>query len=183
MKILFNTSVTGRREYEENYKAIDNALESLGHEVISAVFLATKEEMAKETENEAMRYYTNLKKWMKESDVMVYEASYPSLGIGHEITWGMQMGKPVIVLYVKGKKPFILDAIENDKLQVLEYELSDLTRLLKDAIGYAEDQQDTRFNFFISPKQQRYLDWIARKKKIPRAVFLRRLIEEEMEKV
>jgi hypothetical protein len=41
---------------------------------------------------------------------------------------------------------------------------------------------DTRFNFFISPKIGNFLDWIAKKKKLPRAVYLRKLIEDDMDK-
>jgi 2'-deoxynucleoside 5'-phosphate N-hydrolase len=180
MKILFNTSVTGRDEYEENYKAIDLELNKLGHEVISPVFIAWKEDVQAETESEAETYYRNLQKWMRDAEVFVFEVSYPSLGVGHEITWALQLGKPVIVLHVKGKNPVILEVIPNDKLQVVEYDRPNLVRLLKDAIGYAADQQDTRFNFFISPKHQNYLNWISKHRKIPRAVFLRDLIDGDM---
>lgn len=182
MKIFFNTSVTGRNEYEENYKIIDRILQSTGHKVISAVFVATKDQVVKETEQDAVTYYNKLTKWIKESDVLVFEVSYPSLGVGHEITWGLQLNKPTIVLYVKGKKPYILDAIQDEKLQVYEYSLDDIEHTLKDAIDYSTGLQDTRFNFFISPKISTYLDWISKEKRVPRAVYLRRLIEEDMKK-
>jgi 2'-deoxynucleoside 5'-phosphate N-hydrolase len=180
MKILFNTSVTGRDEYEENYKAIDLELNKLGHEVISPVFIAKKEDVKRETESEAELYYRNLQGWMREADLFVFEVSYPSLGVGHEITWALNLGKPVIVLHVRGKNPVILEVIPNDKLQVVEYDRGNLSRLLKSAIEYAADQQDTRFNFFISSKHQNYLDWVSKHKKIPRAVFLRNLIDNDM---
>jgi len=47
-------------------------------------------------------------------------------------------------------------------------------------LHYANKQQDSRFNFFINPKLLAYLDWIARSKRLPRAVFLRKLIEDRM---
>lgn len=180
MKIFFNTSVSGRKEYEANYKAIDNELRATGNEVISAVFVATKDDVSRETEKDAVSYYKKLTKWIKSADILVFEVSYPSLGVGHEITWGLQLNKPTIVLYVKGKKPFILDALNDEKLQVLEYTINELEKLIPSAIDYAADKQDTRFNFFISPNHQNYLDWISKKKRLPRAVYLRRLIEEDM---
>jgi hypothetical protein len=180
MKIFFNTSVSGRKEYEENYKAIDRILNRISNNVVSAVFIATKEDVAKETEKEAASYYDKLRKWMRDSDILVFEVSYPSLGVGYEITWGLQLGKPIIILYVRGKKPHVLDAIPDDKIQVYEYDLSDLEKILKSAVDYASEQMDTRFNFFISPKIANYLDWVARKKRTPRAVYLRRLIEKDM---
>jgi hypothetical protein len=45
---------------------------------------------------------------------------------------------------------------------------------------YLSDTQDVRFNFFISPQIGNYLDWVSKNKRIPRAVYLRRLIEEDM---
>ena len=182
MKIFFNTSVSGRKEYEPNYKAIDLALRKTGHTVTSGVFVATKDQVDHESEKQANIYYHKLTKWIKQSDVLVFEVSYPSLGVGHEITWGLQLNKPVIVFYVKGKKPFILDAIPDEKLQVIEYEINELPQLVKNAVEYALEQQDTRFNFFISPMHQNYLDWVSKEKRVPRAVYLRRLIEEDMKK-
>jgi len=56
----------------------------------------------------------------------------------------------------------------------------DLEEILKMACGEAKEQMDTRFNFFISPLHQTYLDWIAKHRKIPRSVYLRDLIERDM---
>ena len=61
-----------------------------------------------------------------------------------------------------------------------EYNGLDLREVIKRSLEYLSEQMDTRFNFFISPKIGSYLDWIAKKKKTPRAVYLRKLIEKEM---
>ena len=53
MNILFNTSVTGRDEYEKNYREIDRVLNELGHEVISPVFIAWKEDVENPVERDA----------------------------------------------------------------------------------------------------------------------------------
>ena len=52
--------------------------------------------------------------------------------------------------------------------------------MVASALDYVSSAQDVRFNFFISPTIGLYLDWISKNKRIPRAVYLRKLIEEEM---
>lgn len=180
MKILFSASVSGRDKFENNYKQIENTLTSLGHELTTTVFLATKDELQVEDKKESDRYFKNLIAWIKDADIVVMETSYPSVGVGYEIATALHLGKPVIALHVKNSFQHFLRQIIDDKLQVIEYTDNNLDKELKTAVGYASDQQDTRFNFFISPKHQNYLDWISKSRKIPRAVFLRGLIEKAM---
>lgn len=54
--------------------------------------------------------------------------------------------------------------------------------LLKEAMSKAENKVDVRFNFFVTPRILLYLDWLAKNKKLPRSVYLRNLIESDMEK-
>jgi hypothetical protein len=94
----------------------------------------------------------------------------------------LELSKPVIALYHSNNSPFFATGIENDKLQVIEYNDENLERVLADALDYAKDQADIRFNFFISPKISNFLDWMSKEKRIPRSVYLRRLIENDMAK-
>lgn len=181
MKIFFNASLTGKKLYQSNYLAIINQLEKLGHTIISApVKTAELTKVTQASQQQAEKYYEDLMKSIAAADINVFEVSYPSTGIGHEIAVSLHKGKPVIALYVKGKNPYIFDSVIDEKLQVLEYRISELDTLLKDAVEYATDQQDVRFNFFVSPEIQRYLDWVAKFKRTPRAVYLRELLEKDM---
>ena len=63
----------------------------------------------------------------------------------------------------------------------MQYNFNNVEEELRLALDYASESQDTRFNFFISPNHQNYLNWIAKNRKIPRSVFLRRLINAHME--
>jgi hypothetical protein len=57
-----------------------------------------------------------------------------------------------------------------------------LEEKLKGALERAKEQSDIRFNFFVTPQILSYLSWLSGRKRIPRAVFLRTLIEREMKK-
>ena len=54
------------------------------------------------------------------------------------------------------------------------------TEIIFQAIEKAREKVDVRFNFYISPEIGRYLDWISQRKKLPRSVFLRGLVERHM---
>ena len=181
MKIFFNASLTGKKIYKSNYLAIIYQLEKLGHTIISSpVKTGEITKVIQASQQQAERYYEDLMKSIAAADINVFEVSYPSTGIGHEIAVSLHRGKPAIALYVKGKNPYIFDSVIDEKLQVIEYHVQDLDKILVDAINYALDQQDVRFNFFVSPNIQQYLDWIAKYKRTPRAVYLRDLLEKDM---
>jgi len=168
----------GKDEYARNYKRIFEAVSKLGHENVTDFLLDVEVEEF---------YISNIKKFynhtvvdLKKADICVFEVSMHSLAIGHLISMAVEYGKPILALHVKGKDPFFLKGIDNDKIQICEYDLADLKEILTVAIDYASELMDTRFNFFISPKIANYLDWVARKKRTPRAVYLRQLIEKDM---
>lgn len=182
MKIYFSAAVIFNTERGKFYERIVKSLESSGHKVIS--YGVTGKSISKingQTEDELVDHYKKVVKWITESDLVVVEASFPStLHIGHEIGLALDKGKPVVILYEKGAKPFFLSGNESDKLLLTEYTDSNLEKVVEDVIDYAAEQADTRFNFFVSPSIVNYLDWVSKSKRLPRAVYLRKLIEEDM---
>ena len=183
MKLFFNASLTGKREYEASCQAIAEYIQKAGHSVLAPILSKrTIEDVSSESVNEASTYYRRLRKWIYQSDICVFEVSYPSTGIGHEISLALNFGKPVIALHVKKRDPFVLEAMHSENLQVLEYEISEVGRILDNAIRAASERMETRFNFFVPRRLVVYLDWISKNKRIPRAVYLRQLIRREMQR-
>jgi len=182
MKIFYNASLTGKSEYLEYYELINAAIEKSGHEILAApVMKKTVEAVIKESTKEAGDYAQKLQKWIKQADVCIFEVSYPSTSIGYEVALALTNAKPVVALHVHDAPVnSVLESIKDDKLQLIDYRVHEIEGLVADAIEYAGEQMDTRFNFFISPEIGNYLDWVAKERKLPRAVFLRQLIEEDM---
>lgn len=183
MKIYFSASLLYKKERQKIYEEITRVIENTGNTIIGFdVLSTTAEEVIERSDDTRIESYKKFLKWISTCDQMVVEASFPStLHIGHEISIALEKGKPVIALYQKGSKPFFLSGIQTDKLTMIEYVTTDdlsknLTKTLKDNL----DVVDTRFNFYISPEIGRYLDWISQHKKLPRAVFLRSLLEKSM---
>lgn len=183
MKLFFNASLRGKKEYGENYVKIVEALKKTEHKLLASPAVDRDHlKLLKVTDTEeASDYYKQLLAWIKKADVCVFEVSYPSTSIGHEVALALQYSKPVVALHVKGAHHnMVLETIKDDKFQLIDYSSDNIGKTVSRAIDYATDQMDTRFNFFISPEIGNYMDWIAKVKKVPRAVFLRQLIESDM---
>lgn len=181
MKVSFVASHSQAEELGEFYKRILKVLEDRGYNVYSGTLFTKKEDYTEDQKKREEWYKESIAK-IRETDVVVVETSYPSTAnVGHELTYALDLGKPVIALYKSGRDPFFLRGRVDDKLTILPYTTYDLEQVLSNAFDYALSTQDVRFNFFISPQIGRYLDWVAQKKRVPRAVFLRKLIEQEMQ--
>lgn len=184
MKIYFSAAIYAKDKYGKYYEQIVKTLEGLGHTVQhEQISKSTMESIKDNSPEERDQYYKKVLRWMNQADIVVIEASFPSsLNIGHEITLSLDKGKPVVVLYKKGFDSIFLNGLHSDKLFLVEYTDENIVETVKDSIDYAKDQSDTRFNFFLPPSLMSYMDWIAEKRKVPRSVYLRELIERDREK-
>lgn len=182
MKIYFTASILSKAEYGKDYQTIVDSLRKLGHSVVSEHILTkTSDQVLSQSEEAQHRYYRAMLAKINDCDLMVAEVSFPStVHIGHELTLALEKGKPVLALHQKGKRPVLFWGIDSEKFYLAEYSLDNLEDILEDSIEYLSDQQDVRFNFFISPKIQQYLDWVAKYRRTPRAVYLRELLEKDM---
>lgn len=183
MKVTFVASHSQISELGDFYTRINKVLVDRGYTVYSGTLFDKKHNTAVFVDDQKKReeWYKESISKIREADVVVVETSYPSTAnVGHELTYALDLGKPVIALYKSGRDPFFLRGRVDDKLTILPYTTYDLEQVLINAFDYALAIQDVRFNFFISPQIGRYLDWVAQKKRVPRAVFLRKLIENEM---
>ena len=181
MRVVFIASHSQRKELGSYYRVINDALEAHGHKVFSGtLFLNDKDEHVTSSE-EREKWYKEVIRNVKEADITVVEISYPSTAnVGHILTYALDTGKPVIALYKEGRDPLFLRGRVDDRLTLLSYTDSDIKSVISSALDYVSSSQDVRFNFFISPAIGTYLDWISKNKRLPRAVYLRRLIEEDM---
>lgn len=181
MKVYFTSSARATKTLKSNYQQIDSIISELGHVHLDnykdtndakKVYLGSHEEN--------LRLYKRAMECMRIADVIVLEVSTHSLTMGYLLQQGINLGKPVVALYITGNKPAFAAGIDNEKLQLIEYTEENLKDELIIALQNAQESSDVRFNFFISPAIGRYLDWISKVKKIPRSVYLRALIEKEI---
>jgi hypothetical protein len=184
MLIYFVASSTQGQLYQQHYQQILQVLEKMGHKILSRYVNDESEKpRATLTPDERKKYYKQFLQWLNKCDLVVAEVSYPStINIGYEISTALEKSKPVLALYTSGKASPFLDGISSDKFVYEEYTLENLKQTIEHGLKFAEQQSDARFNFFISPKHISFLDFVSRKRKIPKSVYLRELIERDKRK-
>lgn len=103
MNIYFACSITGGREFEAVYQALVAALVWEGHQVPTA-HLAEAGAGEREAALGPREVYARDVGWIRESDALIAEVSVPSHGVGYEIGFALNAGKPVLALYREGRK-------------------------------------------------------------------------------
>lgn len=177
MKVYFTASLTGRDQYKEEYLGIVETLRKLGTEVLELVSSAPSQIDAGPDKEKICR---KMESYLKAADLVVAEISYPSIDVGYEISSALKMDKRVLALRLKKTRSNILEGHPDEKFKMVEYDKATVEEILEQWLKSANEQLDVRFNFFIPPSIVNYLDWVARKKRLPRSVFLRNIIEKEM---
>jgi nucleoside 2-deoxyribosyltransferase len=102
LKIYFACSITGGRDFEPVYGEIIAALLSDGHEVPTA-HLADSRVNLFEGQVPAGEVYERDTTWICECEVLVAEISTPSHGVGYEVAYALNLGKPVLCVFQVGE--------------------------------------------------------------------------------
>ena len=103
MNIYFACSITGGRELEAVYQQMVAALEADGH-IIPTSHLAQAEAMHGERALSPQAVYERDVNWIRTCDALIAEVSVPSHGVGYEIGFALNIGKPVLCLYSEERR-------------------------------------------------------------------------------
>lgn len=121
MNLYFSCSITGGRSDEAVYRQIVSALLAAGHQVPTA-HLASPEVQALEGDIDPQRIFERDIAWIDGCQAMVAEISTPSHGVGYEIAYALQQGKPVVCLFQQGRRVSkMLTGNTHPALRVLSY--------------------------------------------------------------
>lgn len=181
MQVYFTASVVGKKYHLENYLKIIGILKEKQFEVISDhIINSTESQIRLETPEDRYAFQKQLDNWINSCDFVVAETTFPSISVGYEISLALSRGKPVLILYSQGSPPSLLAHYQDEKLVCEKYTSATLENTIKDFVAYVEGASDTRFTFFITTAIASYLEKVSRKEKIPKSVYLRKLIEKDM---
>jgi len=181
MIVYFTASVVGKKQYLTNYIKIIDLLKAKNYQVIADhIIKVTEIDIRFEKREDRLRFHAQLEKWIGSCNFMIVEASFPSISVGYEISLALRLNKPVLILYGDGDPPSLFAHHKEENLLCEKYTFATLKDILDDFINYVHAGSDSRFTFFITPKIANYLDEVARKQKIPKSVYLRKLIEQDM---
>jgi nucleoside 2-deoxyribosyltransferase len=183
MNVYFTASIVGKKHHIDKYQRILSILRSKGLKIQSDHIINTSESQIRmETRNERLKFQNQLEKMINAADCVIAETSFPSISVGYEISLALHRGKPVLILYSEGEAPSLLAQHKDEKLICEKYNSDNVKGIIEDFMSYVEGSNDMRFTFFITSTIASYLEKISRTQKIPKSVYLRKLIEEDMQK-
>ena len=101
MDLYFSCSLTGGRGDQPVYAALVAHLQDLGHRVLTAHLAA---EAASEEDGgvPAAAVFDRDTAWLRDCDAVIAEVSTPSHGVGFEVAYALERGKPVLCLAREG---------------------------------------------------------------------------------
>lgn len=187
MKVYFTASLRGMQFYEQYYNKIYSEIEKLGYihldkEIFTLNRIRYYNELETIGRDAHVDLYRRKMKALQLADICVFEVSLHSLSIGFQIEKALNYLKPTIVLYLEDNKPYFLDGIDNDKLILSSYNNKNMNKVLKDCFEIAQKKKEQRFNFFLSPELLIHLDEASKKKGLTKSMYVRNLIEKDMDK-
>lgn len=101
MRVYFSGAISGGRDDLPVYQHIVERLLQAGHEIPSA-HVADPAVLSRESGVSPREVYLRDVGWIEECDAMVAEVSTPSLGVGYEVAYALNIGRPVLCLHKSG---------------------------------------------------------------------------------
>lgn len=187
VKILFTASHRGKKHFSSFYKKIYDLIEQKGIKNISDTIISMDsdsyyERLEKVGSAAYTEEYNRMIENIKKADVVIFECSLPSLGIGFMIDKSLELNKPVVGLHLKDHMPTFLAGISSDKFHLAEYTDENISDVLDKIIEKAKSSMDKRFNFFISPSLLNYLEKASKEQGLTKSTFIRNLLLEHMKR-
>jgi len=97
MNIYFAASISGGRAFLSTYTKIVEYLKKSGH-TIPSEHIIDPNVLNLENQFTDQQIYERDVEWIENADCLIAEVSNPSLGVGYEIGYALNLGKPVLCL-------------------------------------------------------------------------------------
>lgn len=179
-------AIFGYKSQDEKANEINNiikVLEKYNVRVDSDYFKTD----VKTDRNDPEGVYKRITQSLHKADVIIFEATVYSLGIGMILGRAVEMKKPILILHNTDSEYKVsmlaLSHSEREKRIILkQYNHSSLESQVSDFISEASGMLDQKFLFSFSPDIAKYLQWSSEKYNIPMVEILRELLNERMSK-
>lgn len=182
MKVYFTASISVKDRLIDRYKVIIETLKKRGHKVeYEHILNATEQSVRAMSPKDRVNFLSKVENWIKTSNFVIAETSHPSVSVGFEVALALRYAKPVLVLYSEGDAPSLLLHHTYDRLHAEKYSNANVGGIIEDFVHYIQGKHDTRFTFFLPEELNAYLEDSSRKLKLTKSMYLRRLIEKDLQ--
>lgn len=183
MIAYFTASIVGKKPLLPHYHSILSILEKRGvHTIADHILNMEESDIHLQTKEKRLHFHQQLEEWINSCDFMIAETSFPSISVGYEISMALDRNKPILLLYNEGEPPSLFAYHESQKIICEKYTSSTLESIIADFLNYVRGEEDARFTFYLTSTQAKHLEKQGKKKQIPKSVYLRHLINEDIKK-
>lgn len=169
-------------DWNKTYEEIRKILQSNQIEVDFSYFKRTTDEDAADLEGT----YKSNQELIRKNDFIIAETTDYSGGIGYLIADALNNKTPVLALFntEKGRKPsnIIKSSAVSKRLEFKKYNSNNLDKIIKEYILRGKTMYDTKFLVNLPAKLDRFLEFYAYKRGIPKSHIVREAIVDLMEK-
>lgn len=132
-KIYFAGSIRGGRQDAELYKRIIQHIQKR-HIVLTEHVGDLSLSKTDSLKDRDVAIYEQDTAWLRESDLVIAECTTPSLGVGYELAYAENLGKPVHILYDKSRTNLSAMLTGNKHFRIYPYTTEDEVFALTDSI-------------------------------------------------
>lgn len=183
MKVGLLTSYRAQKVYDKQYVAIINYLQKKGHQVVHSME-TTIDQLLPLSYAEREKIFNTFYKKLEECDIVIVECSMQSTQVGYGFAQLHAKGRTLVQMTLRGVLQSFTPKGElysnMDNIMAVEYDESDLAEVIDDALDYMSGRLDKRFTIIFPANLMSELEEVAHKHKIPKAVYIRQLIEKSL---
>lgn len=130
--VYFACSIRGGGDMSQ-YQRIADAVKSAGSTLLSEVFVNDALQYGGSPLPEAEIYARDIA-WIKQADAIIAEVTNPSLGVGYELAYAEQLGKPILCLFAASSDKKLSAMVRgNPYVSIIDYDkTTDLTRSIQE---------------------------------------------------
>lgn len=180
MKIGFLAPIQGSNQYGDVYLSIVSFLEKKGHDVVHPLGV-TEDTIQVWNSSKRDAFFKDYYQRASKSDLILAECSFPCITTGFEIAGAIQQGKDIVILKAKDADLSLknFDPMYSKKnIYIYEYQKYNLLETLQEAIDFNPCQKYKKYNILFTPNMVAKLNQIAKKKNLPKSVYIRQLLEK-----
>ena len=181
MKIFFTASFYGKKDYQKQYDLVLKAIQKYEKDIISPelgnyIKVINDKEKLKLKDLRAI-HYKAIRRDISLADGIIIEISNQDFQLGHEATLAIQNKKPVLCLSIHED---MSEKIKDPLFKGAKYNSSNLDSIIEKFLKESQKSiLNQRFNLFISPAQEEYLNKVSNEKKMTKSAYIRALIDQD----
>jgi hypothetical protein len=119
---------------------------------------------------------------IKKSDLVIAEITYPSIGVGQQITLATNWHIPVLCLYDENisdpqkQSQFTFNMDKDNNIKIISYNSKNLEDILSREVTKISSKQFAKFNFISTPQINNFLEIESKNKNYQNLNSLERLL-------